>query len=53
MKQVCSFHHMASEIQTEPSKKHLFRKIIYFREIGKNFEKEYTVVVLNSLIHLF
>jgi hypothetical protein len=39
MKQVRSFHHMASEIQTEPSKEHLFGKIIYFREIGKNMKK--------------
>jgi hypothetical protein len=39
MKQVRSFHHIASEIQTEPSKEHLFGKIIYFREIGKNMKK--------------
>jgi hypothetical protein len=39
MKQVCSFHHhMASEIQKEPSKEHLFGKIFYFREIGKNMK---------------
>jgi hypothetical protein len=36
MKQFRSFHHMTSEIQTEPSKEH---PLINFKEIGKNMKK--------------
>jgi hypothetical protein len=43
---------MASEIQTEPSKEHLFGKIIYFREIGKNMKKN-NLVYYPSTVYYF
>ena len=47
MKQVRSFHHMVSEIQTVTSKEHLFGEIIYFREIGKNMKKNIQLKIIH------